>query len=128
MTDDALGWPFVIPITPAGPAIDRCAMPKPLANPRLPVVTCTAENPLLEPRDRAASFDPVELPGLSISMPPTAWSPPALLLCRRCRFEPRVAVRERDAAPGPGALFGGAAAIGITPFPPTMPPVEPALP
>lgn len=33
-----------------------------------------------------------------------------------------------EAAPGPGVDFGGAAAIGTTPLPPTAPAAEPALP
>jgi len=107
-------------------------MLKLLLRPMLLVLLCMAENPLLEPMDLAASLDPVEFSGLSISIPPLPepvfWSPPALLLWRRCRLEPMVAVLVRDAAPGPGALFGGAAAMGTTPFPPTTPLEEPALP
>ena len=52
-----------------------------------------------------------------------------LLLCRRCRFDDEVgALWIEDApAPGPGLVFGGAAAIGTTPFPPTAP-LDPAFP
>jgi hypothetical protein len=74
----------------------------------------------------AASFDPVEFSGLSISMLLIDCSITTLLLCLRWRFDEddedeRAAVRGRDAAPGPGVLFGGAAAMGTTPFPPTSP-------
>jgi hypothetical protein len=87
----------------------------------------------------AASLDPVELSGLSISMLVSDCSMTAtLLLWRRWRFDDdddddddaRAADRDgRAAAPGPGRLFAGAAAIGTTPLPPaTTPPEEPALP
>ena len=102
-------------------------MPKPLARPRLPVLPGVGKgvNPPVEPSERAASLEPVEFSGLSMSM---IWSPPALLLWRRWRFEPMVDDLETEAAPGPGVLFGGAAAMGMTPFPPTTPADEPALP
>jgi hypothetical protein len=45
---------------------------------------------------------------------------PSLLLCLRCLFDDAVAGRDMEEAPGPGAVFSGAAAIGTTPFPPTM--------
>ena len=108
-------------------------------------------SPVLEPNDlviteaAAASFDPVEFSGLSISMLLMDCSIAILLLWRRWRFEEEddeeddeallraAAVRGgRDAAPGPGVFLGGAAAIGTTPFPPTTPPPlaeePPALP
>jgi hypothetical protein len=53
------------------------------------------------------------------------WSA-TLLLWRRCRFDDddeSAAVRGSEAAPGPGALLGGAAAMGTTPFPPTALPL-----
>lgn len=81
--------------------------------------------PLLEPIERAASLDPVESSGLSISIPLLSAAP---LLCLRCRLEDSVMVRGIAAAPGPGADLGGAAAIGTTPFPPTAPVADPALP
>lgn len=81
---------------------------------------------LVEANGRIASLDPVEV-GLSISMLIDE-SPTILLLCRRCRFEDMVEGREMEDAPGPGAVLGGAAAIGITPLPPTGPVDEVALP
>jgi len=108
-------------------------MPNTLAEPRLLVLADTPAKLLLEPSDRDASLDPVELSGLSMSMAAAAaamadWSPPAPLLWRRWRLEPVAADRGRDAAPGPGALFGGAAAMGTTPLPPTTPLADPLLP
>lgn len=82
---------------------------------------------MLVPKSLAASFEPVELAGLSISM--LAWlSPAALLLCLRCRFDDVLTFREPEEAPGPGAAFGGAAAMGTTPFPPMAAADEPVLP
>lgn len=75
---------------------------------------------------RKASLDEVEF-GLSMSMLVGA-SPLTLLLCRRCRFEEVVRGLDIDEAPGPGLVFGGAAAIGTTPFPPTAPLEDPVLP
>ena len=82
--------------------------------------------PLEDPTDRGASFELVEFAGLSISIE-SFW--PALLLPRLCRFdvaELLLPAREVEAAPGPGAFLGGAAAIGTTPLPPTAPVPEPA--
>lgn len=107
------------------PTIGRCVMPNPLARPRL--AEPDMPNPLLDPKDRAASFEPVEFSGLSMSILPLL-SPPALLLCLRCRLAETVTDRGMEAAPGPGVDFGGAAAIGTTPLPPTAPAAEPALP
>ena len=117
--------------------------PPPPARLRLLELGCIAASALLEPRgldDRdkaaAASLDPVELSGLSMSMLVRDCSMIAmLLLWRRWRFdddeeEERAADREgRAAAPGPGRVFAGAAAIGTTPLPPATTPLEePALP
>lgn len=118
--DCPLGMPAIMP----GPTTGRCVMPKLLAKPRLAAFDI-APNPLLDPNERAASLDPVEFSGLSMSI---TLSPPALLLCLRCRFADIAIVRGRDAAPGPGVDLGGAAAIGTTPFPPTAAAAEPALP
>lgn len=71
---------------------------------------------------RAASLDPVDS-GLSMSITVASVM---LLLCRRCRLEDTVAGLEADEAPGPGLVFGGAAAIGTTPLPPTA--LEPEFP
>lgn len=113
--------------------------PNALASPRLLALGCRDDSAELEPSDRdaaaaaaaAASFDPVELSGLSISMLLGDWSSAtALLLWRRCRFDEEeeetvAAVRGgRAPAPGPGAFLGGAAAIGTTPLPPTTPPLD----
>lgn len=116
-------WLLVIPVIILVPTIGRWFMPNPLARLRFDGFGIPPK-PLLEPIDRAASLEPVESCGLSISIP----SPPALLLCLRCRFAEIAMVRGREAAPGPGVAFGGAAAIGTTPFPPTAPAMEPALP
>lgn len=102
----------------------RCDMPNALARPRLACPDIPPK-PLLDPRERAASLEPVEFSGLSISMP-LSFAP---LLCLRWRLADMVAMdRGREAAPGPGVDLGGAAAIGTTPFPPTAFVVEPALP
>lgn len=115
--------PLVIPVIMPGPTMGRCDMPKALARPRFAWLDM-APNPLLDPMERAASLEPVEFSGLSMSIPLSA----APLLCLRWRFADMVAmVLGRDAAPGPGVDLGGAAAIGTTPLPPT-PAVEPALP
>lgn len=81
---------------------------------------------MLVPRTRAASFEPVELVGLSMSM--LAWLSAPALLCLRCRLEDVVLLREPEEAPGPGTVFRGAAAIGTTPLPPIMAADEPVLP
>lgn len=78
----------------------------------------------------AASLEPVEFSGESTSMLSMALT---LLLCRRCRFGAVATVGRGtlEAAPGPGVAFGGAAAIGTTPFPPLTPVVpteDPAEP
>jgi hypothetical protein len=79
----------------------------------------------VEPSDLTASLESVEFAGLSISMPEIESAPPDLL-CLRWRFEDDMPVidRGRDEAPGPGVDFGGAAAMGTTPFPPTALDVE----
>lgn len=66
------------------------------------------------PSGRAADSE-----GLSSSMA-DEFAVPSLLLCLRCLFDGAVAGRDMDEAPGPGAVFSGAAAIGTTPLPPTM--------
>ena len=43
-------------------------MPNPPERPRLLELADIVGNPLLEPRERAASLDPVEFSGLSMSM------------------------------------------------------------
>ncbi len=55
---------------------------------------------------------------MSMLLDDGGWSA-TLLLWRRCRFEEeeRAEVRGREAAPGPGAFLGGAAAMGTTPLP-----------
>lgn len=116
-----------IPIIPGG-IIGRCVIPNPLVRATLPGLGIPLMKPLAELTDRAASLEPVELAGLSMSIPPADSLVPALLLLRRCRLEdPDVpTLRVTAAAPGPGVFFGGAAAIGITPFPPTAPLADPA--
>lgn len=84
------------------------------------------ERPEEDPIGRAASLDPVDS-GLSMSMLIGA-SAVILLLCRRCRFDETVVGLETEDAPGPGLVFGGAAAIGITPLPPAVPLEEPVPP
>lgn len=66
------------------------------------------------PRGRRADSE-----GLSSSMA-DEFAVLSLLLCLRCLFEGAVAGRDMEEAPGPGAVFSGAAAIGTTPLPPTM--------
>lgn len=114
------------------PTNGRWDMLKPPTDPRLLVLV--PAKLWLEVSDRAASLEPVESPGLSMSIAAAAaaiaaWSrPPAPLLWRRWRLEPVAAERDTEAAPGPGALLGGAAAMGTTPLPPTTPLVDPVLP
>lgn len=122
--------PGAVPVKPIMPVpiIGRCVMPKPLARlPRLPVLGSPG-SPVLDPSDRAASLDPVDVSGLSTSIAPDTSAVAAPLLWRRWRFDATAMVRGMGAAPGPGALFSGAAAMGTTPFPPTAAPVDPALP
>lgn len=116
-----------IPIIPGG-IMGRCVMPNPLVKATLPGLGIPLMKPLAELTDRAASLEPVEFAGLSMSMPPADSLVPALLLLRRCLFEEPVVptLRVIDAAPGPGVFLGGAAAIGITPLPPTAPLADPA--
>lgn len=83
--------------------------------------------PGVDPKDRAASLEPVELLGLSISMPAMGSLGP-LRLCLRWRFEDAAADLDKAAAPGPGVALGGAAAIGTTPLPPTAPLDDAVLP
>lgn len=66
------------------------------------------------PRGRGADSE-----GLSSSMA-DEFAVLSLLLCLRCLFDGAVAGRDMEEAPGPGAVFSGAAAIGTTPLPPTM--------
>lgn len=64
------------------------------------------------------SCRPTVSPGPSMSMADE--DAPSLLLCLRCLLDGAVAGRDMDdEAPGPGVVFSGAAAIGITPLPPT---------
>lgn len=100
----------------------RCAMLKLLG-----IMGIECIPPGVDPRDRAASFEPVELLGLSISML-TGVSGGPLLLCRRWRFDDTVTGLVIAAAPGPGAVLGGAAAMGTTPLPPETPVDDPVLP
>ena len=83
----------------------------------------------VDPSDLAASLEPVEFAGLSMSIPEMDSAPPDLL-CLLWRLEDDMPVmdRGRDEAPGPGVDFGGAAAIGTTPFTPTALDEEPAPP
>lgn len=66
---------------------------------------------------RIASFEPVEVVGLSKSIP-DGISPAVLLLCLRCRFDDVAELLAIADAPGPGIALGGAAAMGMTPLPP----------
>ena len=103
--------------TPPGPT-GRVIL-KPLTRPIFDILPPAPIMPI--PTDLAASLDPVEFVGESISMVSIALTP---LLCLLCLFG-AVAVVERGrvaaAAPGPGVSFGGAAAMGTTPFPPLIP-------
>lgn len=72
-------------------------------------------------------MDVVELLGLSRSIVLEVISALPLLLCLRCLFDD-VAVFLMDDAPGPGAVFGGAAAMGTTPLPPMAAADDPVLP
>src|SRR6187549_2383773 len=106
----------------------RWPMLKPFVRPALLDVDIL-ESPLVDPMDWAASLEPVEFSGLSMSIL-LETSLTAVLLSRRWRFDDREIVLGRGAepaAPGPGVFFGGAAAIGITPLPPTAPFEDPAL-
>ena len=101
-------------------------MLKLLWSPKVDDGFCRETKPLEDPTDLAASFEPVEFAGLSMSIDSICAAP---LLPRLCRFDvPELLLPGRDveAAPGPGAFFGGAAAIGTTPLPPTAPLLEPA--
>lgn len=113
-----------MPVIMPEPTIGLWVMPKPFARPRLAEFDMVP-NPLLEPIERAVSLDPVEFSGLSMSIPALS---AALLLCLRCRLADAATVRGSAEAPGPGVDFGGAAAIGTTPLPPTAPVAVPALP
>jgi len=60
-----------------------------------------------------------------MSMPPVLSAVLTLLECRRWRLGAiGVARGTLLAAPGPGVDFGGAAAMGTTPFRPVLPPPE----
>jgi hypothetical protein len=114
-------------IIPPGP-IGLDVMPNPFAS---PMVVMLPPEGMFIPIDFAASLDPVEFSGESTSMLSIALT---LLLCLRCRLG-ATAMFDRGmldaAAPGPGVAFGGAAAIGTTPFPPLIPVVpteDPAEP
>lgn len=103
----------------------RCIMPKLLED--MPPGSDVMAGVL--PRDRIPSLEPVDVfPGLSKSIAGDMSAPP-LLLCLRWRFDDTFTTgRDMAEAPGPGVGFGGAAAIGITPFPPIPPADEPVLP
>lgn len=98
-------------------------MPNPLLRLRPLEVGTTARLPD-EPKERAASLDPVEFSGLSMSIIGAVSFVALLLLWRRCLLDGMVE-RGREAAPGPGVLLGGAAAMGTTPLPPTAPVLKP---
>jgi hypothetical protein len=109
--------------------IGRVVIPNPFAKPMFVILPPELIIPI--PSDFAASLEPVELSGESISILSMALT---LLLCRLCLFGATV-IFDRGpvdaAAPGPGVAFGGAAAIGTTPLPPVtpvVPEVEPAEP
>lgn len=142
-------------------AIAGCVdMPKPLLSlPKAEPAPLMLPRPeMLDPSGLAASFEPVEAAGLSMSMPEKSLLLPlpgpaalllllllaaaealvllplplllavalldaALLLWRRCLLE--AIAMPLAAAPGPGAFFGGAAAIGTTPLPPATPVADP---
>lgn len=91
-------------------------MPKLLARPVLLPLPM-----MLIPTDFAASLDPVEFSGESISMLSAALAPLLCLLCLLGAAAELVRGMLDAAAPGPGVSFGGAAAIGTTPFPPLTP-------
>jgi len=78
------------------------------------------------PPGRVESLDAVELLGLSRSIV-GGTSVALLLLCLRCLFDDAVAFLAMEDAPGPGVVFGGAAAMGTTPLPP-MAATAPLLP
>jgi hypothetical protein len=118
------GMAAIIPLEPIG-LVD---MPNPFAR---PMFVMLPPEDMFIPIDFAASLEPVEFSGESISMLSIAL---ALLLCLRCRFGATALDRgilDAAAAPGPGVAFGGAAAMGITPLPPLTPVVpteDPAEP
>lgn len=62
-----LGAPLDMPIIP-WPITGRCVMPKALVSPKLPWLLMPPRNPLDELTDGAASLEPVESWGLSMSM------------------------------------------------------------
>lgn len=114
-------------IIPPGP-IGLVVMPNPFASPMFVILP---PEEIFIPTDFAASLEPVEFSGESTSMLSIALT---LLLCLRWRFG-ATATFDRGmldaAAPGPGVAFGGAAAMGTTPFPPLIPVVpteDPAEP
>lgn len=113
------GWPPFMPDIPIPGPIGLVDMPNPLTSPMLDMLPPDGTSPI--PIDFAASLDPVEFSGESISMLSTALT---LLLCLRCLLG-ATATFERGmleaVAPGPGAALGGAAAIGTTPLPPLIP-------
>jgi hypothetical protein len=112
---------------PPGP-IGLVVIPNPFARPMF--VMLPPEAAFLS-IDFAASFEPVEFSGESTSMLSIALT---LLLCLRCRLGATATLLRgmlEAAAPGPGVAFGGAAAMGTTPFPPLIPVVpteDPAEP
>jgi hypothetical protein len=96
-------------------------IPNPLARPMFVILPFELIMPM--PIAFAASFDPVEFSGESMSMLSMVLT---LLLCLLCLLGAATALllgilAETDAAPGPGVALGGAAAMGTTPFPPLMP-------
>jgi hypothetical protein len=93
-------------------------MPKALARPKLAeLCACVKPVPALGGFE-AASLEPVEFSGLSMSISPEI-SISVVLLCRLWRLELMDIDRDTEDAPGPGVDFGGAAAMGTTPLPPT---------
>ena len=127
--DIPFGGPPIPPIPaipiPPGP-IGLVVIPNPLASPMF--VMLPPPVPIMPmPNGFAASFEPVEFSGESMSMVSIALT---LLLCRLCRFGATATFARGAldaAAPGPGVAFRGAAAIGTTPLPPlivVVPPIE----
>jgi hypothetical protein len=112
------------PTMPPGPIImGLCVMPNPFASPIFtPVGPPSIMPPMPDILD--SSTPPLGVSGLSTSIPDPSTAETDFE-CRRCRFGATATVRGTLlAAPGPGVDLGGAAAIGTTAFPPTVPPPE----